>query len=172
MIQFYYIYFQIQKEVYHGKTKNIGSENIRKQGRPGLRIHIRRYGTGHHSPHLFNRVDKKIPFSFIIKAFTQLMKILAIEKDVAGTTPENFQPYLKAEAQKVWELQQQNIIREIYFQADRSCAVLILECDSVDEAEKILKTLPLVQANLIEFEIIPLKPYPGFERLFDKKIND
>jgi hypothetical protein len=69
-------------------------------------------------------------------------------------------------------LQQQNIIREIYFRADRSCVVLILECDSVDEAEKILKTLPLVQANLIEFEIIPLKPYPGFERLFNKNINN
>jgi len=64
-------------------------------------------------------------------------------------------------------LQQQDIIREIYFRADRSCAVLMLECDSIVEAEKILQRLPLVQANLIKFEIIPLKPYPGFERLFD-----
>ncbi len=100
------------------------------------------------------------------------MKILAIEKEIEGTTSEDFQPHLKAEAQKVWELQQQNIIREIHFRADRSSAVLIFECDSVDEAEKILNTLPLVQANLIEFEIIPLKPYPGFERLFDKKSID
>jgi len=100
------------------------------------------------------------------------MKILALEKEVIGTTTEDFQPHLKAEAQKVWELQQQNIIREIYFRADRSSVVLVLECDSVDETKKILKTLLLVQANLIEFEIIPLKPYPGFERLFDKNIND
>ncbi len=99
------------------------------------------------------------------------MKILAIEKEIAGTIPEDFHPHLKAEAQKVWELQQQNIIREIYFRADRSSAVLILECDSVEEAEKILKTLPLVQANLIEFEIIPLQPYPGFERLFDNCVT-
>jgi muconolactone delta-isomerase len=100
------------------------------------------------------------------------MKILAIEKEIAGTTSQDFQPHLKVEAKKVWELQQQNIIREIYFRADRSSAVLILECNNVDEAEKIIQTLPLVQASLIEFEIIPLKPYPGFERLFDKNINN
>jgi len=100
------------------------------------------------------------------------MKILAIEKEIAGTTFEDFQPHLKAEAQKVWELQQQNIIREIYFRADHSSAILMLECDNFDEAEKIVQTLPLVQANLIEFEIIPLKPYPGFERLFDKNTSE
>ena len=99
------------------------------------------------------------------------MKILVLEKEVAGTTSEDFQPYLKAEARKVWELQQQNIIREIYFRTDRSCAVMILECHDVEEAEKNLKALPLVQANLIEFEIIPLKPYPGFERLFDTGVK-
>ena len=31
-----------------------------------------------------------------------------------------------------------------------------------------LETLPLVQAGLIRFEVIPLVPYPGFGRLFEK----
>lgn len=99
------------------------------------------------------------------------MKILAIEKEIAGATPEDFQPHLKAEAHKVWELQQQDIIREIYFRADCSSAVLILECAGIVAAEKILQTLPLAQANLIKFEIIPIKPYPGFERLFDHGVT-
>jgi hypothetical protein len=94
------------------------------------------------------------------------MKILAIEKGVEGVSSEDFKPHLKAEAQKVWELQQENIIREIYFRQDESSAVLILECDNMEEAKKILETLPLVKENLIEFEIIPLIPYPGFARLF------
>ncbi len=97
------------------------------------------------------------------------MKILAIEHEVQGITSEDFQFQLKAEAQKVWELHQKNVIREIYFRADRSSAVLILECNSVEEAQNILQTLPLVQADLIEFEIIPLMPYPGFKRLFAEK---
>jgi len=33
-------------------------------------------------------------------------------------------------------------------------------------AEAALDSLPLVQAGLIRFELIPLSPYPGFARLF------
>jgi hypothetical protein len=43
---------------------------------------------------------------------------------------------------------------------------LILECAGVEEAKDLLNTLPLVKAELIEFNVIPLAPYSGFERLF------
>jgi hypothetical protein len=46
---------------------------------------------------------------------------------------------------------------------------LILECADVEEANQLLDSLPLVQEGLIEFEVIPLVPYPGFERLFENK---
>ena len=95
------------------------------------------------------------------------MKIIALEKEIPNTTSEQFAPYLKAEAVRVWELYQSGEIREIYFRADHSEAVLILECADVDEANELLGTLPLVQAGLISFEVIPLVPYPGFERLFE-----
>lgn len=45
-------------------------------------------------------------------------------------------------------------------------AVLVLECESANEAQRILSTLPFVHECLITFEVIPLKAYPGFERLF------
>ena len=48
-------------------------------------------------------------------------------------------------------------------------AVLVLECASVIEANEIIETLPFVQAKLITFELIPLKAYSGFERLFATK---
>jgi hypothetical protein len=60
------------------------------------------------------------------------------------------------------------VIRELYFRADRSAAVLILECATVDEAKAALATLPLVRNNLIAFEVIPLIAYAGFERLFSR----
>ena len=96
------------------------------------------------------------------------MKILALEHDVAGATPEQFQEYAVAEARKVWDLTQAGAIRESYFRADRSESVLVLECASIPEAQAILFALPLVQNCLITFELIPLKAYPGFERLFTK----
>lgn len=94
------------------------------------------------------------------------MKILALEKETPDTTAEQFTPHLKAEAARVWELYQSGQLREMYFRGDRSEAVLVLECANVEEANKLLETLPLVQAGLIGFEVIPLVPYPGFERLF------
>ena len=66
----------------------------------------------------------------------------------------------------VWELYKKNFIRELYFRKDKSSAILILESESVEEAEKTLAELPLVKEKLICFEIIPLVAYPGFERLF------
>lgn len=98
------------------------------------------------------------------------MKILAIEKEVPGVTEEKFKPHLKAEAVKAWELYQTGVFRELYFRRDRSSAVLVLECTDVEEAHDILNVLPLVKEGLITFDIIPLKPYPGFSRLFGEGV--
>lgn len=95
------------------------------------------------------------------------MKILAMEVETEGVKPEQFAPHLKTEARRVWELYQNGTIRELYFRADRSEAVLILECANANEAQHALETLPLVQAGLIRFTVIPLVAYPGFERLFE-----
>jgi hypothetical protein len=43
---------------------------------------------------------------------------------------------------------------------------LILECADAAEAQQVLNTLPLVQAELITFKVIPLMPYSGLARLF------
>ena len=94
------------------------------------------------------------------------MKILAMEIEVEGVKPGQFRPHLKEEAQHVWNLYQSGIIRELYFRADRSEAVLILECENVEIAQQTLASLPLVRTGLITFEVIPLIPYPGFARLF------
>jgi hypothetical protein len=94
------------------------------------------------------------------------MKILALEKEAPGLTGEQFQPYSNAEARRAWELYQAGLIREMYFHQSEHTAVLVLECAGVQEAGELLATLPLVQAGLITFDLIPLIPYPGFARLF------
>lgn len=96
------------------------------------------------------------------------MKILAIEHEVPGSLPGEYAPRLKSEAAQLWKLYQDSQVREFYFRGDRSEAVLILECANVGEAGTILGSLPLVKADLIRFELIPLIPYPGFARLFDE----
>jgi hypothetical protein len=98
------------------------------------------------------------------------MKFLAMEKENPGVGPEQFEPHLKAEALRVWELYQAGVVRELYFRQDWQGAVLILECIDLIEANEALSSLPLVKEGLIAFEVIPLIPYPGFARLFSGEI--
>lgn len=98
------------------------------------------------------------------------MKILALEKEVPGVTDDQFtNDILQQEARKVWELYQSGVLRELYFSADKDEAVLVLECDSAEDARRQLSKLPLMRAGLIDLQIIPLVAYPGFERLFGRK---
>jgi hypothetical protein len=59
----------------------------------------------------------------------------------------------------------------MYFREDKPEAVLILEAKDVDEAKEKLSELSLVKNGLITFELIPLKPYHGFERLFGNDVK-
>ena len=94
------------------------------------------------------------------------MKVLALERENPSAAPRSFPPHLKAEAAAVWQLQQSGVLRQIDFNAEEHTAVLLLECDSKEQAVQLLSQMPLVQAGLIHFEIIPLAPYDGYARLF------
>jgi len=93
------------------------------------------------------------------------MKVLAIEKEIPGVADSDYKPFLEAEARKAWKLQQQGLIRELYFTEDH-CAVLVLEARDKLHAREIVDQLPLVQQKLIDFELMVLTAYPGFARLF------
>jgi hypothetical protein len=91
------------------------------------------------------------------------MKILALENDLSTTSVTA--DLLREEARHVWELYKQGIVREVYFRADRREAVLVLEAQDAKIAQSALNTLPLVKNGTISFEIIPLVPYDGLDRL-------
>lgn len=67
---------------------------------------------------------------------------------------------------RAWELHQAGVVQELYCREDIPEVVLVLECDSTDAARTTLASLPLVQAGLINFDLIPLRAYDGFARLF------
>lgn len=96
------------------------------------------------------------------------MKMLALEREITNHPAGAYQPFLRDEAARVWELYQSGLLREAYFRTDQHTAVLVLECADEATACEILGTLPLVKAGLIVFDLIPLAPYSGFARLFEK----
>jgi hypothetical protein len=95
------------------------------------------------------------------------MKIIALERPVPGVQDDAFTPaLLREEAEKVWQLHQAGAVRELCFRADREEAVLFLEAPDLAAARETLSGLPLVREGLIDFELVPLRAYPGFARLF------
>jgi muconolactone delta-isomerase len=94
------------------------------------------------------------------------MKIIALEVLMSEADFSKFAPHLKPEAQRVWDLLQSGELREIYRRTDDKGHVLIFECASVEEAQTLVDSLPLVQQKLIAFDLLPLGAYPGLARLF------
>ena len=94
------------------------------------------------------------------------MKVLALEHDLAAADDPRFAELRPAEARVVWELYQADVLREVYFRADSPDGVLLFEVADVAAARAAIDRLPLVAAGLIDFELVPLRPYPGFARLF------
>lgn len=96
------------------------------------------------------------------------MKILAISHIVSGFTQEDLNPYGLEEIKAAWELYAENTFREIYYSKERHAAIIVLECDNEEEAQKIIGTLPMVEKGLIAFDYYQLEPFAFFSILFAK----
>jgi hypothetical protein len=93
------------------------------------------------------------------------VKILAIEKEVPGVDWSTVSRELLAqEALGVYRMYLSEQLREHYFN-EENCAILVLECDNKAQAQELLGKLPLVERNLIVFEIMELHPYNGYGRI-------
>ena len=93
------------------------------------------------------------------------MKILALVRFLDEATPEKVKEFRKAEAEYVWKIYADDVLREMYFRTDKPGAVLILECESVAAAEDVLSKLPYVEQGVISCECIPLGHFKPFEAL-------
>ena len=96
-----------------------------------------------------------------------MVKVLAIGHPRSGVRWEHIAPYVGEQARSVWERYEIDQVREFYLRADhRPGVVLVLECDDVREDERLVAALPISEAELLNFEVIPLRPYMGFRQLF------
>ena len=94
------------------------------------------------------------------------MKVVALGRDLVAQDDPRFAELRPREARVVWELYQADVLREVYFRADSANGVLVFEVPDVAAARAAVDSLPLVAAGLIDFDLVPLRPYPGFARLF------
>lgn len=94
------------------------------------------------------------------------MQVLALGRDTGPLDDPRWPEIRVAEARRAWELYSAGTLRQVWFRADRPNGVLLLEVADLGEARRVVDSLPLVAAGLIDFDLVPLRPYPGFARLF------
>ena len=85
------------------------------------------------------------------------MKVMAIGT-LKPLSPEQKQKYLPKEVPATLQLYLDNKMEQFWMRDKEAGLIFLMNVDSVDEADRLLKALPLVQANLLTFDLMPIGP--------------
>ena len=94
------------------------------------------------------------------------MQILALSRRLPGTTDAQLAPLAQVEAAAAFALYAGGAFRSMHLLPERTGAMVVLECASVEEARLVMATLPMVKAGLIDFDYSRMLPYTNFKALF------
>lgn len=85
------------------------------------------------------------------------MKVMAIGT-LKPLTQEQRQHYLPKEVPATLQLYLDNKMEQFWLRDKEAGVIFLMNVDSVDEADRLLKALPLGQANLLTFDLMPIGP--------------
>lgn len=94
------------------------------------------------------------------------MQVLGIARVKPGIPFEQVLPFVSAEAEQAWEFYTSEQIRQMYYIADMSGAVMLWDGESLESVAQQVQKLPMVKEDILACEILPIKPYTGYELLF------
>ncbi|ABY21858.1 conserved hypothetical protein [Renibacterium salmoninarum ATCC 33209] len=84
------------------------------------------------------------------------------ERDLVNFSLADFEPYIPGETNTIRRLYGEGKVRNIWLRGDTRGVCFILEAQDAAEAQAIIDALPLAQAKMSSFQLIPLNPYGGF----------
>ena len=85
------------------------------------------------------------------------MKVMAVGT-LKPLSQEQRQQYLPKEVPATLQLYLDGKIEQFWLREKEVGVIFLMSVDSIDEADKLLKSLPLGQANLLTFELMPIGP--------------
>lgn len=85
------------------------------------------------------------------------MKVMAIGT-LKPLTADQRQKYLAAEVPATLQLYLDGKMEQFWLRDKEAGVIFLMSVDSVDEADRLLKALPLGQASLLTFELMPVGP--------------
>lgn len=95
------------------------------------------------------------------------MKYLVLLRPTDSCKPHDFRPYVIEEAKAILATYKTGILREHYFQASPMIVTLIYETPSASDVLLELNRLPLVEAKLLDIQIVELAPWVPYDVLID-----
>ena len=85
------------------------------------------------------------------------MKVMAIGT-LKPLTPEQRTTYLPKEVPATLQIYLDGKMEQFWLRDKEAGVIFLMTVDSVEEADTILKALPLGHANLLTFELMPIGP--------------
>jgi hypothetical protein len=85
------------------------------------------------------------------------MKVMAIGT-LKPLTPEQRTTYLPKEVPATLQIYLDGKMEQFWLRDKEAGVIFLMTVDSVEEADAILKALPLGRANLLTFELMPIGP--------------
>ena len=99
------------------------------------------------------------------------MKVMAIGT-LKPLSVEQRQKYLPAEVPATLQLYLDGKMEQFWLRDKEEGVIFLMSVDSVDEADRLLKGLPLGQANLLTFDLMPIGPLLPLGMLMAQNSND
>lgn len=96
------------------------------------------------------------------------MKVMAIGA-LKPLSQEQRQQYLPKEVPATLQLYLDGKMEQFWMRDKEEGLIFLMSVDSVDEAHRLLKALPLVQANLLTFDLMPIGPLWPLDMLMKAK---
>jgi hypothetical protein len=85
------------------------------------------------------------------------MKVMAIGT-LKALSPEQTQQYFPKEVPATLQLYLDGKMEQFWLRDKDAGVIFLMTVNSVEEADKLLKSLPLGQANLLTFDLMPVGP--------------
>ncbi|HEY4274729.1 MAG TPA: hypothetical protein VGM68_04540 [Rhizomicrobium sp.] len=95
------------------------------------------------------------------------MKILAIASPTPALNPDTLAPHMPKEVPATLQHYLDGAIEQFWFR-DKKGPVFLMNAETVEQAQAVLDTLPLVAAKLMTYELLPVGPLLPLGRLIQK----
>ena len=96
------------------------------------------------------------------------MKFLVLLTPSSGKTLDEFKPHIMPEIEAVWASYLGDELREFFFSKDPQVITLIYELPSIEAVHRAVDALPMVEAGLLDRQVVHLGPFHQIAALFAK----